>query len=76
MQTRDQSLAPLIALLLDEYAWFLSAVGREKKVVLEWISHEDTRIDAFAHGTRFVESMGDLVRIIAEKNGYLRYLIV
>lgn len=76
LQINNGELGAVIDVLLDQYAWFLEAVGREKSEVLAWIGDEESRIEAFGHAAQFVEAMGDLVRDIADKNGYLRYLII
>ena len=58
------------------YSWFLDTTGHPKEDTLQWISTEENRIDAFSKAASFIEEMGNLTRVIAEKNGYLRYLIV
>jgi hypothetical protein len=73
---KDIQISDDIKCLLDEYSWFLDAVGGEKATVLTWISNEENRIDAFRHGQKFVDKMGIVVHKIAEKNGYLKYLII
>lgn len=65
-----------ISMMLDEYAWFLDALDKPKDRALEWISDEDIRNDAFRHAAKFVECTVRVTRAVAEKNGYLRYLIV
>ena len=73
---QEPTLTSKVDTLLTEYAWFADAVGREKKVVLDWIADESNRIDAFRHASVFVETMAEMVREVAESNGYLRYLII
>ncbi len=62
--------------MLAEYAWFLHATGRPKSETLEWIAREDERDEAFSHANLYIRQFGDVVRSVAEENGYLRYLIV
>ncbi|MEQ9662192.1 MAG: DUF294 nucleotidyltransferase-like domain-containing protein [Parasphingopyxis sp.] len=62
--------------LMEKYSWFLENVGREKQVVLEWISNREQRESAFKRSRLFVEGLGQVVKQVAEKNNYLRYLIV
>jgi hypothetical protein len=68
--------AELVKILLGEYAWFLDAVSLEKTVVLEWISSQDNRSEAFARSKVFIDSMYKLVFMIAERHSYTRYLII
>jgi len=72
----DAGFKSAVDLLLEEYKWFLEKTAPEKRKVLEWIGQSHNREDAFAHAANFVEETGKLVQAIAEKNGYLRYLIV
>ncbi len=65
-----------IGILMEEYAWFLEAVGKSKTEVLNWIGDENARIDAFKHSDRFTNAMFETARAIAEKHGYLRYLVI
>jgi hypothetical protein len=65
-----------IITLQSEYEWFLDSVGKPKAEVLNWISNEDTRIDAFKHSSKFIDAMFDLIFQISEKHGYTRYLII
>lgn len=65
-----------VGILLDKYAWFLEHVGKDKETVLHWIANQENRDGAFAESREFVKAMGDLVRLTAEKHGYLRYLII
>lgn len=76
LRETDNELAGLIETLLTEYAWFLEQTGRSKESVLAWISDEAERVEAFRHSRAFVEAMGEIVKVVAEKNGYLRYLII
>lgn len=62
--------------LLEEYQWFLEQMNRPRADALAWISQENERTQAFAHASNFVRGTGELVQTIANKNGYLRYLIV
>lgn len=72
----DPTAGQAVDTLMSEYQWFLEAMGREKDEVLNWISDEGIRIDAFARGKTFVESMYKLVMSVAEKHGYTRYLVI
>lgn len=65
-----------IASALADYSWFLDLTGKPKSDVLDWMSDEKNRAIAFGYSKRFVEHMGNIVKHIAEKNNYLRYLIV
>lgn len=62
--------------LLSKYSWFLDSVSKPKDIVLEWIADEPSRIAAFAEAEEFIESMYAVVRQVADKNGYLRFLII
>jgi hypothetical protein len=73
---REPSLAPIVAGMLEEYAWFLEATSGSKDEVLTWISNSENRVKAFNHADKFVNSMGSLVRSVAEKNNYFNYLII
>jgi predicted nucleotidyltransferase len=72
----DPELNESVGRLLDKYAWFLEHVGQDKETVLHWIANQDNRDAAFAESAAFVEGMVSLVQRAAEKNGYLRYLII
>ena len=76
VQKRYPELKQEISALHTEYDWFLENVGRPKEDVLDWISKKDKRIEAFSHGNNFVNSMYHVVRIVADKNNYLRYLVI
>lgn len=65
-----------VGIMLDKYAWFLETVGREKEIVLDWIANQENRDAAFKQSAVFVEGMLKVVQFTAEKNGYLRYLII
>lgn len=66
----------IIGVMKSEYAWFLEITDKERLEALEWISDQNNRNEAFKHASVFVSSMGQLVKQIAEKNEYLRYLII
>lgn len=72
----DGSLGEVIERMLREYEWFLVATDRKKDQMLSWMTIESNRKEAFDHAANFVKSTGELVRAVAEKHGYLRYLIV
>lgn len=76
IESLHPELSGLIQKMFREYAWFLEATDRPKDEALEWIAKEECRDDAFDHARKFVSHTGDLVRAIAQKNEYLRYLIV
>ena len=76
LRIRNPEIADKVAIMMHEYAWFLNVTGSPKDETLAWIGVEKNRITAFRHAAQFVENMGFVVRYIAEKNGYLRYLIV
>lgn len=76
LKARNSEIADRIEIMMHEYAWFLNVTGKPKQETLEWIGIEKNRIVAFRHAAQFVDNMGLVVRQIAEKNGYLRYLIV
>lgn len=76
VQKRYPELKQEISALHTEYDWFLENVGRPKEDVLDWISKKDKRIEAFSQGNNFVNSMYHVVRIVADKNNYLRYLVI
>lgn len=72
----DASYEAPVDSLLAEYEWFMAEMDRDKDAVLEWISDESIRTDAFARGEVFARSMGDLVTLVADKHGYTRYLVI
>ncbi len=69
-------LSSIIDVMESEYAWFLDITDKPKSEALDWISNQENRDSAFKHAAIFVSKTGELVQKIAEKNGYLRYLIV
>lgn len=76
LSDQNEDLREEIYLLQKQYAWFLDKTGRSKESVLSWIADEQERIEAFSESQKFVDTMANVVRKIAEKNGYLRYLII
>jgi hypothetical protein len=76
LKRADPSLAAPVDALLEEYEWFLKQMDREKDDVLDWISDETTRIDAFSRGEKFATTMSSLVMSVAAKHDYTRYLII
>jgi hypothetical protein len=72
----DSSYSTAVDALLSEYEWFMSEMDRDKDEVLNWISDEQTRIDAFARGENFAVTMSSLVTDVASKHGYTRYLVI
>ncbi len=76
IRDRNHDVASIISHMEDEYAWFLDEMDRPKDEALQWISEEGNRNTAFKHAARFLEGTGTLVKVIADKNDYLRYLIV
>lgn len=72
----DSEAAEIIATMKSEYEWFLGVTGVPKDSALNWIAAPNAREHAFDRASKFVEATGRLVQLIAEKNGYLRYLIV
>lgn len=76
LKASDSDLVGHVDTLFAEYEWFLSAMDREKNEVLLWMSDEDIRVDAFARGQTFVESMFGLVMVVAQKHDYTRYLVI
>jgi predicted nucleotidyltransferase len=76
IEYRYENLAPIIGTMKNEYAWFLETTDKPKLEMLDWISKQENRDEAFRHAGIFVNNMGELVKSVAEQNGYLRYLIV
>ena len=72
----DNFSAELVQSMREQYAWFLNSTNLPKSESLLWISDENVRIDAFSKASNFVENTVKLVTHIANKHGYLRYLIV
>ena len=62
--------------MFDDYFWFLECTGREKSITLDWISDENERGKAFKKASSFVDLTVELTKQVADRNGYLRYLIV
>jgi hypothetical protein len=69
-------MAEIIKIMRAEYAWFLDITNKQRDDALDWISDSKNRDEAFRHARIFVSQTGSLVQKIAEKNDYLRYLIV
>ena len=69
-------MATTIKIMRTEYMWFLDITDKSRDDALDWISDTKNRDEAFRHAGIFVSKMGSLVQQIAEKNDYLRYLIV
>ena len=72
----DDRSQELVEIMKVQYAWFLESTGKPKEETLRWIADESNRNDAFAQAAVFVENTVKLVTHIANKNDYLRYLIV
>ena len=72
----NRDCAPLIDSMTNCYAWFLEATDKPKFEMLDWMTSQENRDEAFSHAANFLENTGKLVRTIADRNGYLRYLIV
>lgn len=73
---RVPEVSAIVDEMLDEYRWFLSEMDKPKAEALRWISAESDREVAFSHAARFIGCTGNLVKAVAEKYDYLRYLIV
>ena len=58
------------------YSWFLEATDRPRLEALNWIADQNERDRAFARARLFVADMGELVKLIADRHDYLRYLII
>jgi hypothetical protein len=70
------TLAADAKMAISEYEWFLSSLDGPKNQVLDWIGDKDVRIEAFDHSDRFVNSMYNILRAIAEDKNYMRYLVI
>ncbi len=62
--------------VLLHYTWFLEITGQSKPDVLEWISLETNRNEAFDRSREFGKSMFKLVTEAVSDQEKLRYLIV
>ena len=76
IEGRYPDMLGIIEAMKTEYAWFLEMTDKPRDDALEWMSDQKNRDEAFRHAGAFVSKTGNLVQQIAEKNGYLRYLIV
>jgi hypothetical protein len=63
-------------LILAEYAWFLENTGRKQEDVLDWLSIESNRVDAFAHARNFGNNMYDLLQIATGESEAFRFLVI
>lgn len=59
-----------------EYAWFLEKTGRKQDEVLDWISIESNRVDAFTHARTFGKSMYDLLQKATGETEAFRFLVI
>jgi hypothetical protein len=76
LKSNDAAYASNVDSLLAEYEWFLGEMDRDKNEALAWISDEQTRVDAFARGESFSQTMFKLVTSVAQRHGYARYLVI
>lgn len=76
LKEKYPDLEPLFSTMSDEYLWFLDVTGHDKKEVLAWIAEKPNRVEAFRRADRFGGAMYEAVHAIADRNDYLRYLVV
>lgn len=72
----DAAANRLVRRALDEYCWFLRAVGDRESDVLEWIKSPENRDHAFNHSRLFGQEIFELIIHLATKKPFLRYLVV
>lgn len=61
--------------MFDDYAYFLTHTGQPEHEVLQWISHEDNRIEAFCHARSYGDGMFNLLTRAVEP-ATLRFLVI
>lgn len=69
-------LHELLARAENEYNWFLELTNVSEDELKLRFSDKNLRIDAFARADLFGESIYQITKTVAEKRGFLRYLIV
>jgi hypothetical protein len=62
--------------ILSEYEWFLENTGRKQEEVLDWLSNEANRVDAFAHARNFGSLMYDLIQKTTGDTEAFRFLVI
>lgn len=62
--------------ICDHYTWFLNLTNVTEAQLKEHFSDKTLRTEAFDRANEFGENMFNITRYIAEKNDYLRYLLV
>lgn len=65
-----------MARIEEEYRWFLTLTNVSEAELMANFSEKELRREAFEHASVFGGEVFDVTRSIAERNGYLRYLVV
>lgn len=65
-----------LAAAIDEYEWFLRLTNVSEDKLKEKFSDKKLRTDAFERAAKFGDCIYEITRHIAEKNRYLRFLLV
>lgn len=60
----------------EKYAWFLTLTNVSESELMTNFSGKALRTEAFEHAKIFGEAVFEVTHAIAERNGYLRYLVV
>lgn len=67
---------PLVQTLLDDYAWFLEAMGGDRGTTADFVADDDNYREARSRGVAFGNAMGDLVERISADTAMQRYLLI
>jgi hypothetical protein len=73
---QDTKAALYVGAALEQYCWFLTAVGRPELDLLEWIKSPDERDQAFNHSRSFGQELFELIIHLASGKPFLRYLVI
>jgi hypothetical protein len=74
--TSDTGASLHVNRALEEYCWFLKAVGNSDDDVLEWIKLPANRDEAFDHSRLFGQEIYELIIQLSSNKPFLRYLVV
>ena len=69
-------IQPYFEELARHYVWFLEQTNVSEEELNTRFSIKSYREDSFARAELFGDNMFEIIKALAEKTGYLRYLIV
>lgn len=75
VETHPETKAEM-AKALHEYEWFLNLTNISEAELMEKFSDREIREEAFCRAETFGDSIYLITKTIADKNNYLRYLVV